>query len=305
MKFSILLDIVFDVLSKRKITAAYLAEKYAVSPRTVYRYVEIIAENIPVQIKRGRNGGIILSDDYVLPVNFMNAEEYDATLEALGNAYAQTSAARFLTAREKIAGEKKTSFRELSFSTTTENVLVCDVRNPRALEKFRILESAVETHSVLEIEYAETGKAKTLTRVEPHLLVYKENVWYAYAFCHTQRDFRLFNVNRIRSAVKTEELFHKRPFSKEAVLLLKNQKNEPIEIRFEIEETALETAKDAFGLENVRLRNGSYYADATFFDEESLAAKILGFGKGIRVVSPSTVKRKICSLLNELSQLYP
>ena len=46
MKFVILLDIFFELLAKRKITASYLAQKYEVSVRTVYRYVDILSMTV-------------------------------------------------------------------------------------------------------------------------------------------------------------------------------------------------------------------------------------------------------------------
>ena len=64
MKFAILVEMLFELLHKRKLTAAYFSEKFHLSPRTVYRYLDELATAIPVQIKRGRNGGIQLSDHY-------------------------------------------------------------------------------------------------------------------------------------------------------------------------------------------------------------------------------------------------
>ena len=58
MKFTILIDILFDLLAKRKLTASYLAEKHGISVRTVYRYIDHMSLTVPVYIKRGRNGGI-------------------------------------------------------------------------------------------------------------------------------------------------------------------------------------------------------------------------------------------------------
>ena len=85
MKFTIMLAILFDLLAKRKVTAVYLAEKHEISPRTVYRYIDLLSLNVPIHIKRGRNGGICISDSYKLPMGFMTIEEYDAAIEALEN----------------------------------------------------------------------------------------------------------------------------------------------------------------------------------------------------------------------------
>ena len=78
MKFSILIAILFDLLAKRKVTANDLAEKYEISPRTVYRYIDLMSTTLPVYVKRGRNGGICISDNYKLPMGFMTKEEYEA-----------------------------------------------------------------------------------------------------------------------------------------------------------------------------------------------------------------------------------
>ena len=64
MKFGILLSILFDLLIKRKITASYIAEKHEISPRTVYRYIDALSLAVPIYVKRGRDGGFCISDNY-------------------------------------------------------------------------------------------------------------------------------------------------------------------------------------------------------------------------------------------------
>ena len=83
MKFTILLEILFDLLAKRKVTASYFTEKHEISVRTVYRYIDQLSLCVPVYIKRGRNGGICISDNYKLPVGFMTKEEYESAIDAL------------------------------------------------------------------------------------------------------------------------------------------------------------------------------------------------------------------------------
>ena len=53
MKFEILLAILFELLSKRKVTAKYLAEKHSISVRSVYRYISRIEMHVPVYVTRG------------------------------------------------------------------------------------------------------------------------------------------------------------------------------------------------------------------------------------------------------------
>ena len=84
MKYEIMLGILFDLLSKRTITAPYLAEKYQVSIRTIYRYLESMeSAGVPLYTVRGNNGGIRIVDTYRLSSTFMSQKEYEHTLDAL------------------------------------------------------------------------------------------------------------------------------------------------------------------------------------------------------------------------------
>ena len=107
MKFQTVLSMLFELLQKRKVTASSFAKKYNISMRTVYRYVEELKTGVPLEITRGRNGGITLPDRYKLPVNFMTSEEYLAAIEALEIAYCHQPEERFLMAKEKLSAEYK------------------------------------------------------------------------------------------------------------------------------------------------------------------------------------------------------
>ena len=107
MKFQTVLSMLFELLQKRKLTATYFSEKYSISIRTVYRYVEELKTVAPIEITRGRNGGICLPDQFKLPVNFMTNEEYLAAIDALEIAYCHQPEDRFLIAKEKLSAEYK------------------------------------------------------------------------------------------------------------------------------------------------------------------------------------------------------
>lgn len=106
MKFQLLLSMTFDLLQNHKLTAGFFTEKYHLSARTVYRYLEVLSACMPLQITRGRNGGICLPDRFKLPVEFLSESEYEATMYALERAYAQNPSRDFLNAKYKIASSK-------------------------------------------------------------------------------------------------------------------------------------------------------------------------------------------------------
>lgn len=213
MKFQVILDILFELLSKRRVTANYLAEKHGLSPRTVYRYVEVLAVAVPVRIKRGRDGGICLPDSYKLPVNFLTEAELSAALEALSAAYEKSSEERFLSAIRKLTAEEKNVAKTDFLVGETGNFFIDTKETKKQFEKLQILEEAIREKTVVEIDYA-----KRDFRIEPHALVLKETAWFVYGFSHVERNFQLFPLSKISSVSKTEESFRARPFQKTDVL---------------------------------------------------------------------------------------
>ena len=137
MKFAILVEMLFELLTKRKLTAAYFSDKFKISPRTVHRYLEELSACLPVTVKRGREGGIMLSDCYKLPKNFLTEEEYDCVLNAIERAYAQTADEKFLELRRKLTAQYKTETFDTSRSSPTAvvgDLIICTTKRCACLK---------------------------------------------------------------------------------------------------------------------------------------------------------------------------
>lgn len=308
MKFSILLDILFDLLIKRKATAPYFAEKHGISVRTVYRYIDLLSITVPVYVKRGRDGGICISDSYKLPVGFMTKEEYDAAIESLTAMYAQLPQERFLSAMRKLSAQMKTEARELSLSGDIGTILVDggtwgDTRS--FSERLRLAEECIQSRTVLEIEYhARTGE-KTQRKIEPHVLVYKQSVWYLYAFCHVQRAFRLFRLGRIFSAVKTEESFTRREVKREEIpLQFWTSEAQSVEATFAFSKDVLVSAQDWLGVENLRKNGDEWTACVSLPFDDNLIRQILALGAGVKVLSPVSLRERVKNTAQEILKTY-
>ncbi len=307
MKFSILIAILFDLLAKRKVTATYLAEKYEISQRTVYRYIDLMSTTIPVYVKRGRNGGIYISDNYKLPVGFMTKDEYEAAIEALSAMYSQLPQERFLDAKRKLSAQVKAEARDLTLSGDVGNILVDggtwgDTRT--FSEKVRLVEECIRDRILLEIEYHSRVGEKTQRRIEPHVLVFKQGVWYVFAFCHKQRAFRLFRLGRIVATLKTDETFTKRPFTREDIPLNYWTNEKTVTANFEIDDNAFADAQDWLGVENMQYKNGKWQAEVTLPDDESLVRKIVSLGAGMKVVAPKELCARVAEQAAKISALY-
>jgi len=67
MKQYLTFAILLELTKHEKVTASYLANKYEISPRSVYRYLdELESAGIPTFTLQGKNGGIGIEKNFVL-----------------------------------------------------------------------------------------------------------------------------------------------------------------------------------------------------------------------------------------------
>jgi len=217
MKFSILLDVFFKILRERKLTAAELCEAYGFSARTAYRYIDVLAQALPLQIKRGRNGGVRLADCYKLPSELLTAEEYAAAIEALTVAYSQTADERYLSAKRKLSAQDKADKRRAALVGGSNEILICDGENSALSQTLVTLQECIleRTAVLIRLKNANDRTEKT---VEPHALIFDGKAWRLYAFSHDERAFKILFIADLVGVFRTESTFRKRPFKYTDVL---------------------------------------------------------------------------------------
>lgn len=305
MKYQIMIGILFTLLDRRKVTATYLAGKYSISVRSVYRYVEeMICAGIPIDIARGSQGGIYISDAYKLPKGMMTKEEYGKAIEAMLAMQEQTGDPALLSAVTKLSAHVKSEKIDLTLSG---NILVDsgtwgDER--RFSDKLTLIEQAIDSRQALEIDYVDRTGERTHRTILPHLLVYKQNIWYAFAWCRMRDSFRLFKLGRMRTILKTDEIFERIPFQREDVpLTFWHDTERAVKATFEISPEAFPYAVDWLGIENVTERDGKYYSEVVLPDDEALLGKILSVGAGFKVLSPRSLAERVKEEARKIAEL--
>ena len=84
MRNEVLFDIMLTILSKKIVTANFLAEKYNMSTRSIYRYIDTLSTSIPIATKSGKNGGIYILNTFS-PNNIFFTEDELHSLKAAIN----------------------------------------------------------------------------------------------------------------------------------------------------------------------------------------------------------------------------
>lgn len=305
MKYQITTSILLDLLSGKKTTAKTIAEKYGVSERSAHRYIELLSLSVPISVKRGRNGGVSISDTYKLPVGFMTAEEYDAVLESLTLAYQNSAEERFLTAKRKLAQQEKREKKEFSLRENAGTLLIDGTFGDlySFTEKLRLFQECIRDRKILEIEYLSEQGERSKRKIEPHLLLFSDGIWKTYAFCRTERDFRLFWIGRIVSAFRTEERYRPRPFDESSIPIIKTTAENCIEVRLAIDPSALLTVQNRLGAETLRFKNGKWIATA-LLPNSALTENILSLGTGVEVLSPAFLRTEMEKKIELLTKKY-
>ena len=76
MQIEELFEFVYILIDKKRVTAKDMAERFGVSTRTIYRWVEALSiSGIPVYSMIGRGGGIAIAEEFSLDKTVLTEED--------------------------------------------------------------------------------------------------------------------------------------------------------------------------------------------------------------------------------------
>ncbi len=296
MKYEIMLGILFELLSKKCVKAAYLADKFGVSTRSIHRYISSLEmAGVPIYTIRGNNGGFAIVDTYRLSSSFMTKIEFEQTISALEAITDSVPNKALDSAINKLKSANKNP--ESGFDIKSGGIIIDagpwgDTVYYKA--KLAVIQKSLEECKKLQITYHDRNGDITKRVIEPHVIVFKQGLWYVYAYCNLREEFRFFKTGRIEQAIISEEKFVKRDLSKMSLPLDFWHTNVVGEdVIMEIDKHSVSDVEEWLGIENVKLINGKYIASANLPFDNGLVSKIMSYGKGIKVIEPQKLKRAI------------
>ena len=305
MKYEIMINILFTLLSKDIVSATRLAQKYEVTTRTIYRYIDSLSlAGVPIETVRGADGGFRIRPSFKLTAGFLTEEEYNGALNAVNAINSEISDPVLERVIEKLKSVKRGNS---AISLKSGNLIIDAgpwLNTDGYKQKLSEMAYSADKQEVLEIKYFDRNGEISNRQIEPHTLVFKQGVWYVYAFCRTRQDFRFFKIARIGEIKTVKETFTKRetgeslPF--DTWFISENTK----EIEFLVDKTVISDVEEWLGVENVESKDDGYHIKVSLPIEKSLIMKILSFGSGIKVISPKSLKDEIKTTALNLAKLY-
>ncbi len=307
MKYEIMLKILFELLSKKCVKASYLAEKFNVSVRSIHRYINCLElAGVPLYTLRGNQGGISIVDTYKLGANFMTKKEFEQTISALTAIVNEVPNKELESVITKLKSSTRNEYS--SFDIKSGNLIIDagpwgDTVGYKS--KLTIIQKAIDQNTILKIKYHDRNGELTERNIEPHLILFKQGLWYVFAYCHLREDFRFFKTGRIEIATYTEQKFTRRDISKQDLPLNFWQSDlETQDVQMEIDKSCLSDVEEWLGIENVFTKNGKYYANVKLPYDNGLVSKIMSYGNGIKIISPIDLINKIKHYAEKIISTY-
>ena len=309
MQIDQLFEFVYILIDKKQTTASEMADRFGVSTRTIYRWIEALSvSGVPVYSQKGRGGGIAISEKYALDKRILSEEERIAivsSVKAFNNLTGNPASAvnANFKAAEKISGlvATDTDWLEVDFSPWSP-----EGSNVRQL--FATLRECILKKRQVSFEYFR-GDGKTEQRlVHPWKLVYKGQAWYLQGWCTTRKAERFFKLSRMRNISMTGRAATITRYSVSDVN--SQSENQPaksslITIKAKVSNNKISYLLDTFICSEVLPnKDGSITASFTVPDDPWLQDLLLGFGPDLKILSPKSLRQRIINLAQDVLKNY-
>ncbi len=307
MKYQMMLRILFLLLSRDKVSAKYIANRFDLSLRTVYRYIdELSLSDVPIYNIRGRNGGYTIADTFKLPSGYLTDAEIEAICSTLIELNKDLSSSVIETAVNKIKAisKNKNGTSQISFSNLIIDGSTWGGQSVYG-ESLKLLQDAIDSKRQLLITYLDRDGETTERTVEVHTLILKQGLWYFYAYCNLRKDFRLFKVGRIQRAKLLEQTFERQNVEGLDKVLATSSGETPEDIDITLTNNVKGEVEEWLGVQSIQtLPNGEICASFKAPVNTYLVGKLLSFGNNVKVVAPIKLKNMMLNTIKLIEDTY-
>ena len=307
MQIDQLFEFVYILIDKKQVTAKEMADRFGVSTRTIYRWMEALSlSGVPVYSLKGRGGGIAISEKFAIDNTVLSEDERLAivsSVKALENLSGKNNAA--LTPERKAADKlsrlvtSDTDWLEVDFAPWSPEG--SEVRN-----LFGILRDSILKKRQISFDYF-TGDGRIEKRiVHPWKLIFRGQAWYLFGWCTSRKAERFFKLTRMRNLVMTSKNANiERSAYPQRGVGTPEYSAPLIQIKAKITKEKISYLMDSFICSEIKAqKNGFINVTFSAPDTPWLCEILLSFGSQIKITSPAKVKNKIAEMAGNISELY-
>lgn len=194
-------------LARGVVTAADLAERLEVTPRSIYRDIAALqAMRVPIEGERGL--GYILRPGFDLPPLMFSVEEIEAIV--LGLALLGRTGDAALNAAAKSVNRKIAAAVPEPLRRSLQSGALLAWGSPASVPEtvdLSTLRQAIRDEQVLALVYRDAEGRDTERTVRPIALIYYSQTMVLVGWCELRQAIRNFRVDRISSCATEERFF--------------------------------------------------------------------------------------------------
>lgn len=296
MQINRLFEMVYLLLNKKSMTAGELATHFEVSPRTIYRDVELLSSaGIPIYMTKGKGGGISLLPDFVLNKTVLTDGEKSDILAAL-HAVDAVNLEQTNTAVQKLSslfGNTSADWVEVDFSGWANA--------DEEAQLFSLLKSAILGKKKVAFQY-HSSEGSTQRTAEPMKLCFKGQSWYLYAFCTVRQDYRFFKLRRMKELKLLDERFE-RTASAKMFEGTKIFQDDFVTITLKLSKKMAYRVYDEFS-QYKTLPSGDFIATLTMPRGDWVYQYLATFGEDCEIIEPEDIRLQIKDKLQKTLAQY-
>ena len=303
MQVERLLQMVFLLISREKITTQELADYSNVSRRTIIRDIDTLSmANIPIFTLKGRKGGVGIMEQYVINRTFFSQEEKDRIIHGLQllnatqipnnpNQLLDKVSALFNDSNEKL------EWLEIDFSSFGSQ--------EKEKEKFSSLQYAILNEYVVTFDYFTSELKQNNRIIEPVRLIFKNSAWYVYGYCRFKKAFRLFRASRIKNLIILDEKFVREVPNESATKTNYEEQYEMIPFVLKFSPKISYRLFDEYDEDCMTMdEEGNYLVSYEYADNDWLTRHLLSFGKHVEIIEPQYMKERMRVKIEEVLENY-
>lgn len=308
MKIDRLVSIILLLLNQGRIGARELAERFEVSPRTIYRDIDAInMAGIPVRSITGVGGGFEIMPEYKLDKKVFSATDLSALLMGLSSlsnivrgdelVHALAKIKSFIPADRAKDIELRADQIRIDLSPWMGSPVI-----PSYLET---IQAALQENRLLTFDYIAHHGNKTARTVEPYQLVWKSSHWYFQGYCHQRNDYRLFRLSRISNLRLREETFAPRAYQKPTLDFADTWEAIQIKIKLRIHKSVMDRMLDFCAYENFSPDGDEHYiVSFPFLENDYYYDILMGFGPRCECLEPAPVRAEMKRRIHDMAAQY-
>ena len=308
MKVDRLVSIIMILLDKKRIGAQELADRFEVSPRTIYRDIDTInLAGIPIRSTSGVGGGFEIMQAYKIERKVFSTTDLSAILMGLSNLSGMMRGDELVNALAKVK-----SFIPADRAKDIElraNQIQIDlspwIGNRNIQPYLEMIQTALQESKLLSFEYLDRHGNKTVRTAEPYQIVLKSSHWYWQGYCHVRKDFRLFKLSRMSNLQIQKESFTPRDYQKPQLDFADILETMQTEIRIRIHKSVMDRVLDYCTNEHFSPDGDEHYIVRFPFIENEFYYNILfSFGDKCECLEPLHIRTEMKRRIHDIAAIY-